>query len=87
MDMPINGDLPFQFWESNADEVPPEYLNRNIASSLAVYTYLATSVDRSRAQKDSEFCLSSLVELVMYMCRSIETVTDGTVEVGTVHRH
>ena len=85
MDMPIiNRDLPFQFWESNADDpVPPEYLNRNIASSLAVYTYLATSVDRSKAQNDWEFCLSSLVKPVMCMCRSIETVTDGTVEVGT----
>jgi hypothetical protein len=84
VDIPIrHGELPFQLWELDADQVPPQYLNRNIASSLAVYTFLAMSVDRSRSQIDSDFFLSSLVELVGGVCQSIETVAEGTIEVGT----
>ena len=81
-----DGDVPFQFWElRNADEPPPQYLNRNICISLAVYTYLAISVDRSSSNVDAEFFVSSLVGFAAKMWASIETVAEGTIEVGTRH--
>ena len=62
--------------------VPLPYLNRNIASSLAVYTYVAVSTDKSKLDRDSEVFLSSLVNLVTRVCSTIETVAEGRIQVG-----
>ena len=62
--------------------VGPEYLNRNIASSLALYTYLAMSTDRCKAAS-MEFFLSTLNKVVLRVLSSMENVADGTVNLGT----
>ena len=64
-------------------QVPREFLNRNIATSLAMYTFLAVSVDKSKSQQDSEFFISSLVELARQVCQSLESAAAGTIEFGT----
>ncbi len=61
--------------------VGPEYLNHNIASSLALYTYLARSVDRCKAAS-MEFFMSSLEKVVLRVLSSIED-RGSTVDLGT----
>ena len=60
-----------------------EYLNHNIASSLALYTYLARSIDRCKGETAMEFFMSSLNKLVPRVCSYIEVVVQGTVQLGT----
>ena len=61
--------------------VGPEYLNRNVASSLALYTYLARSVDRCMAAT-MEFFMSSLDKVVLRVLSSIED-QGSRVDLGT----
>ena len=51
--------------------VPPHYLDRNIASSIALYTYLARSVDICKSDLSMEFFVSSLCKLVPRVCSHI----------------
>ena len=68
--------------------VGPEYLNHNIASSLALYTYLARCVDKCKAES-MEFFMSSLDKVVLRVLSSIED-RGSTVDLGTgsivIHR-
>ena len=59
----------------------PEYLHQNIGSSLAVYTYLARSVERCKADISMEFFMSSLGKLVPRVCPYIGT-EGATVDLG-----
>ena len=77
-----DGDLPFQLWEIPADWALHGDLNRNIASSRAVYTFMARSIDKSLKEEDAQFFLNSLLKLLPHICRIIDTVLEGTVDVG-----
>ena len=72
VDIPApDGALPFQLWESSGNQVvagETQYLNHNIASSLALYTYLARSIDRCKGETAMEFFMSSLNKLVPRVC-------------------
>ena len=63
--------------------VGPEYLNRNIASSLALYTYLAMSVDICKSAASMEFFMSALDKVVLRVLSSIEAQGGITVDLGT----
>ena len=78
----LDGAPPFQLWESSGNQVvagETQYLNHNIASSLALYTYLARSIDRCKGEAAMEFFMSSLNKLVPRVCSYIEVVVQGSV--------
>ena len=52
--------------------VPSNRLNQNIASTHAVNSYLAISVDRASDRRDSEFFLGSIVKLCNLVVQFIE---------------
>ena len=62
--------------------VSPIFLNRNIVSSLVMYTYIAVCVDKSRLDADANVFLSSLVNLVSRVCSAIDSVPASTLHVG-----
>ena len=51
-----------------------QHLNKNIATSHALYTYLAISVDKCKTTKGSQFFMSSLCKLAVCVCPHIERV-------------
>ena len=70
--------LSFRLW---LHLVPPSCLNANIASSLAMYTFLAISIDKSDKDDSVEFYVSSFVNLLPVVCGTINTATEGTFQV------
>ena len=83
VDIPVlDGALPFQLLES-ARGPGPEYLNHNIASSIALYSYYARSIDRCRGPNAMEFFMLSLTNVSACICSYIESAAEGTVELGT----
>ena len=68
-------------------ETPPECLNKNIATSLAVYTFLAVSVDKCKSPEESNFLMSYLANLVPLASSYISCVAERSVEINNVHIH
>ena len=67
---------------------PAIYLNKNIATSLAVYTYLAISVDECKTLKGSKFFVSSLCKLALCVCPHIESggvFVELNTDAGIIH--
>ena len=65
----------------------PEYLNHNMATSNALYTYLATSVDRCRPESVKLY-LSSLVavtsHVVAYAAMEVQRSANNSVIVDSI---
>jgi len=63
--------------------VPPHHLNHNIASSLALYTYLARSTQMRCKGEMMDFCVSSLIRVVLGVLSHREFVAGDVVDLGT----
>ena len=67
-------------------ESPPHCLNKNIATSHALYTFIAVSVDDSKYDKESKFLMSHLTNLVPVVCSYINSVADGIISINNYCR-
>ena len=64
---------------------PLHCLNKNIATSLALYTFIAISVDQCLNDKESEFLTSYLTKLVPFVCSYINSDADGGFSINNVN--
>ena len=54
--------------------VSSDFLNHNIATSFAVYTYVAMRIAHGKDTKESQFFLKSLIKLASTVCSTIGTM-------------